>query len=69
MTLVRRIATGFLLTGLLAPGALPAYAGEQQIVAAMRAFLDSADLEARRRLVEQILSDPAYERSRVGPWL
>ena len=55
--------TMFMLAG------LPAVADEDEIVADIRAFFESADGDRRAELIERIESDPDYDRKKVGSWL
>lgn len=54
---------------LASAAAPPTRADEEQILAAVRAFFETKDLDRRRQLAEQIESDPAYQREKVGGWL
>ncbi|RMF72943.1 MAG: hypothetical protein D6744_16255 [Planctomycetota bacterium] len=46
-----------------------AQADERTIIAAMREFWRTDDLDRQRAIVEKIAADPAYARARVSEWL
>ena len=46
-----------------------ARADERAILADIKAFFETTDLDRREQIVQRIQADPAYDRAKVGKWL